>query len=184
MVRAMHLNKLSTAALMRLTILAALNLFMGRLLDGWLVMLHPLFFLSVLTLDLGLYAVMVYSGTLNRTPIAMMLTGLVGVLTILAWGGGLGASLFMNGGPFRDLALLVEEDVNRLVTWWTRVSKGRLVNLRGDSLLLLAYVPVDLAGVATIVAVGWLARALQERARRREHPAPPPPLDAGAASPL
>ena len=42
---AMHLNKLSTAALMRMTILASLNLLLGRFVGyGWL--LHPVLFLS------------------------------------------------------------------------------------------------------------------------------------------
>ena len=78
-------NKLSTAALMRLTILASLNLLLGRLLAGWAFALHPLFFLTIVTLDLGLYSLMVYSGALNKTLIAMMLAGLAGVLAVVAW---------------------------------------------------------------------------------------------------
>ncbi len=65
----MHLNELSTAALMRRTILASLNLIMGRLVGSWVTLLHPLFFLSMVTIDLGLYALMVHSGTLNKTVI-------------------------------------------------------------------------------------------------------------------
>ncbi len=80
-------NKLSTAALMRLTILASLNLLMGRVVGDWETVLHPLFFLSILTIDLGLYALMVYSGTLNKTLIGMMLGGLVAVLGVIAYAG-------------------------------------------------------------------------------------------------
>ena len=170
----MHLNKLSTAALMRLTILASLNLILGRVLDDWLILLHPVFFLSVVTLDLGLYALMVYTGTLNRTLIAMMLAGLAGVLAVLAHGRGIGAGLFMQGGPFRNLALQVEEAINRHVMRVTTISQGRPLNLWGTTLDLLVYVPLDLVGLAAILATGWLARVLQARSRRREHPAVAP----------
>jgi hypothetical protein len=76
-------NKLSTAALMRLTVLASLNVIMLRLVRRWDILLHPWFFLSMVALDLGLYSVMVYSGTLNRTLIGMMLGGLAATLGTL-----------------------------------------------------------------------------------------------------
>jgi hypothetical protein len=86
-------NKLSTAALMRLTVLASLNLIMLRLVGRWDILLHPWFFLSMVTLDLGLYSVMVYSGTLNKTLIGMMLGGLAATLGTLVYTG-MGASAF------------------------------------------------------------------------------------------
>ena len=46
-------NKLSTAALMRLTILASLNLLMGRLVARLDILLHPWLFLSIITLNPG-----------------------------------------------------------------------------------------------------------------------------------
>ena len=93
-------NKLSIAALMRLTILASLNLVMGRVVGDWQTVLHPLFFLSILTIDLGLYALMVYSGTLNKTLIGMMLGGLAAVLGVIAFAG-FGPSAFVSyGSPF------------------------------------------------------------------------------------
>ena len=59
-------NKLSTAALMRLTVLASLDVIMLRLVAQWDVLLHPWFFLSIVTLDLGLYSVIVFAAPLNR----------------------------------------------------------------------------------------------------------------------
>src|SRR5207237_9901066 len=105
---AMHFwNKLSTAALMRLTILASLNLLLDRLVGRWDILLHPWFFLSIVTLNLGLYAVMVYSGTLNTTLIGMMLGGLAATLGTIAFAG-MDATAFMFGGPFAQLGRWVE----------------------------------------------------------------------------
>src|SRR5262249_53832236 len=104
---AMHLNKLSTAALMRLTILASLNLIMVRLVGDWVTILPPLFFLMIVTLDLGLYGLMVYSGTLNQTLIGMMLAGLAGVLLVIAFGG-IGPDTFGTVGPWADVTRLVD----------------------------------------------------------------------------
>src|SRR5437870_4756713 len=95
-------NKLSTAALMRLTILASLNLLLVRLVGSLQVLLHPWFFLIVVTLNLGLYAVMVYSGSLNTTLIGMMLGGLAATLGTLAFAG-MDATAFMYGSPFAQL---------------------------------------------------------------------------------
>src|SRR5436305_1661787 len=77
-------NKLTTAALMRLSILAALNLVLGRVVGRWDILLHPWFFLTIVTLNLGLYAIMVYTGSLNTTLIGMMLGGLAATLGTLA----------------------------------------------------------------------------------------------------
>lgn len=178
----MHLNKLSTAALMRLSLLAALNLILGRFVGYW-NLLHPLFFLIVLTIDLGLYALMVHSGTLNKTLIAMMIGGLAGVLAIIAYGG-LSASAFAYGGPYRQLGFDLEIAVNHVVRsfpdakipapsrqfWWAYRHE-------------VAYAAVDVLGVGLILAAGMLARILQARSLRRERPAPPP-IDSTAASPL
>src|SRR3954453_21254624 len=101
-------NKLSTAALMRLTVLASLNLIMLRLVGRWDILLHPWFFLSMVTLDLGLYSVMVYSGTLNKTLIGMMLGGLAATLGTLVYTGK-DASAFANGGPLVRLGKFVME---------------------------------------------------------------------------
>ena len=46
-----------------------------------------MFFLTIVTLNLGLYAVMVYSGIVNKTLIAMMLAGLAGVLAVIEYAG-------------------------------------------------------------------------------------------------
>jgi hypothetical protein len=166
-------NKLSTAALMRLTILASMNLIMGRVVGGWLIMLHPLFFLTVLTIDLGLYALMVYSGTLNKTLIAMMLAGLAGVLAVIGYGGA-EAPAFMYGGPFRDVGRYLGNKINEVLAMLPPTAYQRPpLRLAGDRLTLLAYLLVDIVGLAVIVAVGWVARALQAREGRRATPAPP-----------
>jgi hypothetical protein len=179
----MHLNKLSTAALMRLTILASLNLLLARIVDYWLV-LHPLIFLILVTLNRGLYALMVYSGTLNKTLIAMMLAGLAGVLAVIIYAG-VDASAFTDyGGPFHDLAQQIESLVNGLIAalprsgfrappkpfWWQNGTQ-------------VAYMVIDVIWSFVIITAGLLARVLQATSRRRDTPAPPP-LDAGTASPL
>src|SRR4029077_2674494 len=100
-------NKLSTAALMRLTILASLNLLLVRAVGSLETLLHPWFFLIVVTLNLGLYAVMVYSGTLNTTLIGMMLAGLAATVGTLAYAG-MDPTSFMYGGPFARIGRWVE----------------------------------------------------------------------------
>jgi hypothetical protein len=166
----MHLNKLSTAALMRLSLLAALNLLLGRFIGYWL-MLHPLFFLIVVTLDLGLYAVMVYTGTLNRTLIAMMLAGLAGVLAWIAFAG-IGASAFAGyGGRFREIVLgierLADAATEALRSWGVRIPQKRWWWRNGVE---IAYIVVDAIGLVVILGVGWLARVVQARSARREPP--------------
>jgi hypothetical protein len=183
----MHLNKLSTAALMRLTVLASLNLIMGRLVGSWMILLHPLFFLTMVTLDLGLYALMVYSGTLNKTLIGMMLAGLAGVLLVIALAGA-DREAIGPGGPWADVTRWVDTltlgvkqflspDANGVAPFWSRWR-------RYDHVLLFGYFVGDVLGLILIAAGGLLARALQAGSGRRDNPAPPPPLDAGAASPL
>jgi hypothetical protein len=160
-------NKLSTAALMRLTILASLNLLMGRILGYWLV-LHPVFLLILVTLDLGLYALMVYSGTLNKSLIAMMLTGLTGVLAAMVFDGA-DASTFADGGRYQHVAEGIEGLVNKISgsqappqDFWWRYG------------VQIAFIVVDAIGLAVILAVGLVARALQARSHRRGTPAPSP----------
>ena len=183
----MHLNELSTAALMRRTILASLNLIMGRLVGSWVTLLHPLFFLSMVTIDLGLYALMVHSGTLNKTVIGLMLAGLAGVLMAIAFAG-TGPDAIGPGGPWADVTRQVDSlilgirrvlspDVGGSAPFWTRLR-------RYDHLLLFGYILGDEIGLILIAAGGGLARALQAGVMGRDGPAPPPPLDAGAASPL
>lgn len=107
-------NKLSTAALMRLTILASLNLIMGRVVGNWLLLAHPLFFLTMVTLDLGLYAIMVYSGSLNWNLIGMMLGGLLAIVAVVMFGG-IGPSTFVPDSPFLDVTRFIEWLINRVL---------------------------------------------------------------------
>ena len=178
-------NKLSTAALMRLTILAALNLLMIRLVGRWDILLHPWFFLSMVTLNLGLYAVMVYSGTLNKTLIGMMLGGLTTTLGTLVYTG-MGASAFAYGGPFGKLGrFLVESAINQaLEALPTRIYASGPLKLPYSWFPLLGYVLIDGLGLIAIIAGGWLARFLQAKSQHRQTPAAPLPLDANAASPM
>jgi hypothetical protein len=166
----MHLNKLSTAALMRLSPLASLNLLLGRFVGYWLL-LHPIFFLIVLTLDLGLYALMVYTGTLNKTLIAMMLAGLAAVLAIIACAGA-GASAFVAyGGPFRAISGLLEGLLDATIRTFPnsgfRAPPKQFWWVHG---LEVAYVLIDAAGLGLILGSGLLARVLQTRSARREPP--------------
>ncbi len=165
----MHLNRLSTSAMMRLSVLAALNMVVARMVDRSVVLFHPVVFLSVVTIDLGLYAVMVYSGTLNRTLIAMMLAGLAGVLASIAFGG-LGPSTFTYGSSYEGLARIVEALIDRSLKLWAIV--------RGDGLSTrfgfdwkdrprVGYLVADVLGAITIVIAGLLARVVRVRSRQK-----------------
>jgi hypothetical protein len=167
-------NKLSTAALMRLTILASLNLLLGRILGRWDILLHPLFFLVLVTLNLGLYAVMVYTGTLNKTLIGMMLGGLAATLVTL-WYGGMGASTFLYSPQFRGLGGSVESLLNRAFEAMPAgVYAGGPINLNWDSLIQIGYAVVDASGVILIVAGGLIARVMNPVSRTQDTPPAPP----------
>jgi hypothetical protein len=83
---------------------------MLRLVGQWEILLHPWFFLSMVTLDLGLYSVMVNSGTLNKTLIGMMLGGLAATFGTLMYTG-MDASAIANGGPLVRLGDFVMESI-------------------------------------------------------------------------
>ena len=162
------------AALMRLTILASLNLLLVRVVGSVVTLLHPWFFLIVVTLNLGLYAVMVYSGTLNTTLIGMMLGGLAATLGTLAYAG-MDATAFMFGGPFAQLGRGVESLLNYMLE-----SPSTPAGLRGplrsryDWLALFGYLVVDVFGLLAIVGGGWLARRLRKAMERRDGSTAPP----------
>lgn len=168
-------NKLSTAALMRLTVLASVNLILLRLVDDWTLLLHPWFFLSMVTMDLGLYAVMVYSGTLNKTLIGMMLGGLAATLGTLAYTG-MGAPAIANGGPLFGLGDFVMESVVNpwLLALPQSIYAGGALELEHDELSLLGNSVIDGLGLVAIVTSGILARLLQKRFPGRGSPPPSP----------
>jgi hypothetical protein len=160
-------NKLSTGALMRLTILASLNLLLGRAVDGWDILLHPWFFLSVVTLNLGLYAVMVYTGTLNIALIGMMLGGLLATVGTLIYAG-MDAGAFLDGSPFEEIGSVVKSLLDQGLKMSSVPSgpPGRSV-LRSDQLALAGYLVVDVMGVIAIALGGLLGRHLGRRLQRR-----------------
>jgi hypothetical protein len=162
-------NKLSTGALMRLTILVSLNLLLGRLVGSWGLLLHPWFFLTVVTLNLGLYAVMVYSGTLNTTLIGMMLGGLAATLGTIAYAG-IDPTAFMFGGPFGEIGRWVKS----LVDGALEAYGGSRLRLRYDWLPLIGYFVIDGAGLVAILGGGWLARRLRSRMERSQAMTAPP----------
>lgn len=176
----MHLNKLSTAALMRLCFLVSLNLLMVRFVGYWSWLLDPLDFLIVVTLDLGLYALMVYTGTLNKALIAMMLAGLGGVLIVIAFSDA-HTSFFT---PSHKLAEWIEDLTNETIKMFPEAGfqapPSSFWSFHGVE---VAYVVVDAMGLGAILASGLLARVLQARSRRRDTPVAPS-LDSAAASPL
>src|SRR5262245_9668466 len=165
----MHLNKLSTGALMRLTILASLNLLVGRFVGYWWL-LHPMSFLILVTLDLGLYALMVYTGTLNKTLIAMMLGGLAGVLAVIAYNNVHAPHFFV--GSFGSLAEWIEEFTSEVIGLFPNAGftppPKQFWGAYGTE---IAHIVVDAMGLGMIVASGLVARVLQARWRRREPPA-------------
>jgi hypothetical protein len=169
-------NKLSIAALMRLTVLASLNLIMLRLVGQWDILLHPWFCLTMVTLDLGLYSVMVYSGTLNKTLIGMMLGGLAATLGTLVYTG-IGASAIANGGPLGRLgAFVMESAVNpALLALPQRIYAGGPLRFRYYQLSRLGNSLIDALGLVAIVTGGVLARLLQARFPGRDSPPPASP---------
>jgi hypothetical protein len=167
-------NKLSTAALMRLVILTSLNLLLVRIVGGWNLLVHPWFFLTIVTVNLGLYAIMVYSGTLNTTLIGMMLGGLAATLGTLTYFG-MDASVFMHGGPYRQVGRLVESHLNRLLEVLPdRVHQGAPLALGQARMLLISYLVIDMFGLIAILTGGWLARRLPSRRKRRDTATAPP----------
>ncbi|WP_165226022.1 hypothetical protein [Aquisphaera insulae] len=164
-------NKLSTAALMRLSVLASLNVVMLRIVGGWDILLHPWFFLSMVTLNLGLYSVMVYSGTLNKTLIGMMLGGSIALLGTLLYTG-IDASAFAYGGPFRRLGSFVMESVvnPRLQSLPKTTYAGGPITLRFDQVALLGNSLIDALGLVAIVAGGLVGRFAQARFAVRGSP--------------
>jgi hypothetical protein len=169
-------NKLSTAALMRLTVLASLNLIMLRLVGQWDILLHPWFFLSMVTLDLGLYSVIVYSGTLNKTLIGMMLGGLAATLGTLVYTG-IGASAFAYGSPLVRLGdfVMVSAVNPALLALPQRIYAGGPLRFGYYRLSLLGNSLVDTLGLVAIVTGGVLARLLQARFPGRDSPPPASP---------
>jgi hypothetical protein len=157
-------NKLSTAALMKLTVLASLNLIMLRLVGEWDILLHRWFFLSIVTVDLGLYSLMVYSGTLNKTLIGVMLGGLTATLGTLMYTG-MGAPAIANGGPLVRLGgFVMESAVNPgLLALPERIYEGGPLWLRYDQLSLLGNCLIDALGLVAIATGGVLARLLQAK---------------------
>ena len=162
-------NKLSTAALMMLTVLVSLNLIMLRLVGQWDILLHPWFFLSMVTVDLGLYSVMVYSGALNKTLIGMMLGGLAATLGTLVYTG-MGASAFANSGPLVRLGdFVMESAVNpALAALPQHIYAGGPLH----QLSLLGNFLIDALGLVAIVTGGVLARLLQARFPGPDSPPP------------
>jgi hypothetical protein len=161
---------------MRLTVLASLNLIMLRLVGRWDILLHSWFFLSIVTLDLGLYSVMVYSGTLNKTSIGMMLGGLAATLGTLVYTG-MDASAFAIIGPLERLGdFVMESAVNpALLALPQRIYAGGPLRLRYYQLSLLGNSLIDALGLVAIVTGGVLARLLQARFPGRDSPTTPCP---------
>jgi hypothetical protein len=163
-------NKLSIAAMMRLTILASMNLIMGRVVGNWETMLHPLFFLSILTIDLGLYALMVYSGTLNKTLIGMMLGGLAGVLGLVASH----PASFGYDSPLWEVSLRVESLIDAVIRRLSSTSPPVPFRFPWQWATAAGCITVDLAGLILIAAGGITARVLQASSPGRDTPAPRP----------
>jgi hypothetical protein len=157
-------NKLSIAALMRLTILASMNLLVVRLVGGWLIAMHPIFFLSMITIDLGLYAMMVYTGSLNWTLIGMMLGGSGAVLLVILMFG-IGPRSFEYPGPFQPVTARVEWVVNRLRKPPPPNSRAGMVTppspfrFSWEYQSMIGYLVVDAAGLVLIACGGLTALA-------------------------
>ena len=162
------------AALMHLTILASLNLLLGRLVGRWDILLHPWFFMIVVTLNLGLYAIMVYSGTLDTTLIGMMSGGLAAILATIAYTG-MGPATFIYESGFWEIGMLMQFGLNRVLeNLSANFISGRPISLRQDALSMIGYLVIDAAGLLMIGFGGWVARRLLAIKHPVEVPAVPP----------
>ena len=161
-------NKLSTGALMRLTLLASLNLLLVRLLPDAVILFHPRFVLSIVSLNLGLSAVMVYSGSLNTSLIGMMAGGLAATIGTIAYAG-MDATAFTFGGPFQYLGSLVQVVVNHvLLALPAHGYQGVSARLLHRWVHVFGYLVADVVGLMCIGAGGWLARRLRDAMERRD----------------
>jgi hypothetical protein len=198
-------SDLSTGALMRLMVLIALELVLFQ--GVWPIVWVPPITMMIVTLNLGLYLVVIRPRHLNTAAVGMMIAGLVAVLLVAAYSavqfwvrwppGTAGAGVWFPrpGFPRRG--------------WFSQsISVGFIGRLLLDALapflseppntqsavelVVLAvsrWVPfmesvlLDLAGLVVILVGGRLGRRWRER-EQRGGPARPVPLDGGAATPL
>jgi hypothetical protein len=106
---------------------------------------------------------MVYTGTLNKTLIGMMLGGLAATLGALVYTG-MGASAFAYGGSLRLGDFVMQSAVNpALMELPQGIYAGGPLRLRYDQLSLLGNCLMDALGLLAIVTGGALARLLQTR---------------------
>jgi hypothetical protein len=185
--------KISIGSIMLFIIVVALQLVLFQ--GVWWIVMAPPITILVLTLNLGLFFLLVRPPALEPRIVGMLLGGLAAFLIIMM--------LFLSEGqnvprptPFRrwrmgpagPIGKLVD---NALVSWLTRLPDQQsptatvlwfiLVNLN-----LIESVLLDLLGLALIWAGGWVESRLRCRWVRPRAPGLTvlPPLDDRAATPL
>jgi hypothetical protein len=136
------------------------------------------------TLDLGLYALIVYTGTLNKTLITMMLAGLASVLIVIAYSRA-HTSFFASDFPFRKLAERIEDLTNGTTRMFPKAGfRAPPKQFWWEHGIEVAYMVVDVIGLVVIIVSGLMARVLWTRSAHRDRLASSLPLDSAAASPL
>jgi hypothetical protein len=198
-------SDLSTGALMRLMVLIALELVLFQ--GVWYIVWLPPITMMIVTLNLGLYLVVIRPRHLNSTAVGMMIAGLIAVLLVAAYSavqfqvpwppGSAGAGVwfprprlprrawffrFVSVGVigrllFAFFALFLSEPPDAQSAVESVVLAVSLWVPFIESLLL------DLVGLVLILLGGRLGRRWRER-EQRGGAARSVPLDGGAATPL
>jgi hypothetical protein len=185
--------KVSIGSLMLYVILVALQLVLFQ--GVWQILLVPPITIVVLTLNLGLFFLLVRPPALEPRIAGMLLGGLAAFVTIMMTLVSDGPNLrwaipYRRGrlGPMGQIGKLVDDALFR---WLTSLPDPKsptamVLGFISDNIFIIEMISLNLLGVALICAGGWLERQLRGRWVRARAPGLTglPPLDDRAATPL
>ena len=158
-------GKWSTAALMRVMVPIALQLVLLQ--DAWIIVLAPPFTMLVLALNLGLFFVLVRPRAWETRIIGMLLGGLVAVF--VSTGNYLIVDISRSGPPGllgRGLKTVLMNCENSLGDLTGVVAS--VLRLAVRHMTVIEVILLDLVGLATICAGGWLENRCRVRWDRRK----------------
>jgi hypothetical protein len=189
--------KVSIGSLMLFIILVALQLVLFQ--GVWEILVSSPITIMVLTLNLGMFFVLVRPPALEPRIIGMLLGGLVACVTLMImmlisselqrtrWTT-LGRRRRVVPRPTGPIGKLVDDELFR---WLASLpdQQSPTATILGFVILninVIEYVLLDLIGVVLIWAGGWIESRLRRRCVRARAPGPSafPPLDDRAATPL
>ncbi len=145
-------SPLSTRQLMRLVVLAALNL---ALFQGvWMILLLPPITLLAVILNLTVYWTWVRRRRLSRPLLISMLVGLMMALA---------SFLIMTAGPWSPTATILH---GRAPGWASRLMPESLLGF--SQAFFLDFVLIDGVGLGSMLCAGWIAAAAEESRNRKD----------------